>query len=170
MYKKARQQDIGQRKKPNIQKNVVFSSCQGSKQQLKLFSPRKPAGLHRIVMFVSLFEIPNHYFQLHRTQNWCRNSPYTSHTWQSPPPPTLFFTSTIPQNKQQDHLNYSMVILDPWASCKTTAWHWPGHTAPGLRHTTGADCPSDQQLCEAAAILLSCLHCPYCTQCDLVLH
>lgn len=103
-----KKQHTGQRKKPNIQKNVVFSSCQGSKQQLKLFSPRKPAGLHRIVIFVSLFEIPNHYFQLNRIQNRCRNSPYTSNTWQFPP---YLLCSSLPQSHKTSNRN-------TW----TTAW------------------------------------------------
>lgn len=61
-------------------------------------------------MFVSLFEIPNHYFQLHRTQNRCRNSPYTSHTWQFPP---YLLCSSLPQSHKTSNRN-------TW----TTEW-WP---------------------------------------------
>lgn len=42
------------RQKPNIQKHVAFSRDLGSKQKLKLFSPRKPVGFHRIEMSISL--------------------------------------------------------------------------------------------------------------------
>lgn len=45
---------MGQRKKPNIQKRVAFSRDLGSRQKLKLFSPRKPVDFHRIEMSVSL--------------------------------------------------------------------------------------------------------------------
>lgn len=45
---------MGQRKKPNIQKHVAFSRDLGSKQKLKLFSPRKPVQFHRIEMSISL--------------------------------------------------------------------------------------------------------------------
>lgn len=110
----------------------MFSSCQGSKQQLKLFSPRKPAGLHRIVMFVSLFEIPNHYFQLHRTQNWCRNSPYTSHTWQFPP---YLLCSSLPQSHKTSNRT-------TW----TTAW-WYLTPGPAARPQHGTDPGTQHQDC-----------------------
>lgn len=48
------QHPMGQRRKPNIQQHVAFSRDLGSKQKLKLFSPRKPVDFHRIEMSISL--------------------------------------------------------------------------------------------------------------------